>query len=167
MSENGKAVERPKRASTGLYVKAAPGLRLRDRKVTRLAMRVRAALPWLTSADAPCLRAWCEFEFLAGQVYAALRALGVLNKAQEARRLLDDYRHLRLAQVVLARELGLTPAARQALKVGSDGMAFDLAEQVTTRAVAISEQRGAPPDSQASDDDEVEVDDGREAPEIN
>jgi hypothetical protein len=149
--------ERPQRAKTGIYVKAAPGLKLRDRKVTRLAMRVRTALPWLTSADAPCLRAWCEFEFLAGQIYAALRALGVLNKAQEARRLLDDYRKLRLAQVVLARELGLTPRARQELKVGSDGMAFDLAEPAVTRAVAISEQRGAPPDLQALSDDVVEV----------
>jgi Phage terminase, small subunit len=127
MSENGNGVDRPKRASTGLYVKAAPGLKLRDRRVTRLAVKVRAVLPWLEPADGPAVRAWCELEYLCGQVYAALRAYGVLNKAQEARRLLDDYRKLRQTQIVLSRELGMTPASRMAIKASGTNSALDLA----------------------------------------
>jgi hypothetical protein len=35
-----------KRASTGLYVRAKPGLKLRDKKVERLARKMRAMMPW-------------------------------------------------------------------------------------------------------------------------
>jgi hypothetical protein len=73
---------------------------------------MRQAMPWLEPSDWPTCRAWAELEFLAGQVYAALRALGVLNKAGEARRLLDDYRRLRQAQLQYATALGMSPAAR-------------------------------------------------------
>jgi hypothetical protein len=120
------ADERPKRASTGLYVKAAPGLRLRDRKVTRLAVKVRAIMPWLEAVDGPTVRVWCELEYLSGQVYAALRSYGAVNPNGEARRLLDDYRKLRLAQAVFARELGMTPAARMAIKASGKRAPFDL-----------------------------------------
>jgi hypothetical protein len=146
MSENGSGVDRPKRASTGLYVKAAPGLKLRDRRVTRLAVKVRAVLPWLEPADGPVVRAWCELEYLRGQTYAALRAFGVVNPRGEARRLLDDYRKLRQTQIVLSHELGMTPAARMAIRANGTRLAFDLAEQVTTRAVEISEARSTPPE---------------------
>jgi hypothetical protein len=118
---------KPHRASTGLYVKAAPGLKLRDRRVLRLAGKVRAAMPWLEPSDFPTMRAWAELEILAGQVYAALRGFGVLNREGEARRLLDDYRKLRQTQVVLARELGMTPAARMAIKANGTKAALDLA----------------------------------------
>jgi phage terminase small subunit len=127
MSANGNAVERPPRASTGLYVKAAPGLKLRDRKVTRLAVKVRAVLPWLEPADGPAVRAWCELEYLCSQTYAALRAFGVVNPRGEARRLLDDYRKLRQTQIVLSRELGMTPAARMAIKASGGRAPLDLA----------------------------------------
>jgi phage terminase small subunit len=125
--KNGNAVERPRRASTGLYVRAAPGLKLRDRKVTRLAVKVRAVMPWLEPADAPTVRAWCELEYLAGQVYAALRALGTVNKQGETRRLVDDYRKLRQTQIVLSRELGMTPASRMAIKASGRRAPLDLA----------------------------------------
>jgi phage terminase small subunit len=112
---------------TGLYVKAKPGLKLRDRKVTRLAAKVRAAMPWLELSDWPAVRAWSELEVLCNQVYAALRTAGVLTRTAdgqvEGRRLLDDYRRLRATQIALSRELGLTPAGRKALRVGkSDGL---------------------------------------------
>lgn len=124
---NGNAVERPPRASTGLYVRAQPGLKLRDKKVERLARKMRGVMPWLESSDMPAARAWAELEYLAGQVYAALRGFGVLNREGEARRLLDDYRKLRQTQVVLARELGMTPAARMAIKANGTKAALDLA----------------------------------------
>jgi hypothetical protein len=144
---------RPKHASTGVYIKSAPGLKLRDRRVTRLAVKVRAILPWLQPADSPVVRAWCEIEYLCNQVYAALRAYGVTNPRGEARRLLDDYRRLRAIQLQYSRELGMGPASRQALKASGDAMAFDLAEPVTTRAIDIAETRNAP-----GEDEEVETD---------
>jgi hypothetical protein len=138
---NGNAVERPRRASTGLYVRAQAGLRLRDKKVERLARKMRQVMPWLEPSDWPTCRAWAELEFLAGQVYAALRGFGVLNRAGEARRLLDDYRKLRQAQVIFARELGMTPQARMQLKANGTRAALDIAESVSERAVKIAEER--------------------------
>ena len=120
------------RASTGLYVRAQPGLKLRDKKVERLARKMRAVMPWLEPSDMPAARAWAELEYLAGQVYAALRGFGVLNREGEARRLLDDYRKLRQTQVVLARELGMTPAARMAIKANGTKAALDLAAAMAT-----------------------------------
>jgi hypothetical protein len=121
-----KTLPAPKHASTGLYVRAAAGFRLRDKKVERLARKVRASLPWLEPSDFPAVRAWAEFEYLCGQVYAVLRAASVVNGAGEAKRLLDDYRKLRLAQATIANSLGMTPASRMALKTSGTRAAFDL-----------------------------------------
>lgn len=127
MSENGNTpAPTNKRAITGLYVRALPGLRLRDKKVERLARKVRGLMAWLEPSDWPAVRAWCELEILAEQVYAALRTLGVLNSKGEGKRLLDDYRKLRTTQAIFSRELGMTPAARMALKVNGTKAAFDL-----------------------------------------
>jgi hypothetical protein len=134
MTADGKALPAPKHASTGLYVRAAAGFRLRDKKVERLARKVRAALPWLEPSDFPAVRAWAEFEYLCGQVYAVLRASSVVNSAGEAKRLLDDYRKLRLAQAVLSRELGMTPASRMALKTSGTRAAFDLPSAMSAAA---------------------------------
>src|ERR1035437_3250315 len=142
-SENGNALAAPKHASTGLYVLASAGLRLRDKKVERLARKVRDALPWLEPSDFPAVRAWAEFEYLAGQVYAALRAGSVINAKGEARRLLDDYRKLRLAQAVLSRELGMTPASRMALKATGTRTAFDLPLEMLKNVAEIGESRAA------------------------
>jgi hypothetical protein len=130
VNENGQTSAVQKHASTGLYVKAAPGLKLRDRKVTRMVRRMRGVMHWIEDSDLPACRAWAELEVLAGQVYAALRVLGVLNGKGEGRRLLDDYRKLRQTQAVLSRELGMTPAARMAIKASGTRAAFDLAAEM-------------------------------------
>ena len=70
---------RPKRVSSGLYIKASPGLKLRDKRVERLARKMKQVMPWVEASDWPACRAWAELEYLAGQVYAALRAYGVTN----------------------------------------------------------------------------------------
>jgi hypothetical protein len=116
-----------RQSNTGLYVRSANGIKLRDRKVSRLVQKMRAAMHWLELSDFPTCRAWAELEILAGEVYAALRTMGVLNAKGEGRRLLDDYRKLRQTQAVYARELGMTPAARQMLKTNGRRAAFDLA----------------------------------------
>jgi hypothetical protein len=115
-----------KHAHTSLYVRALPGLRLRDKKVERLARKVRVVMPWLEPSDFPAVRAWAELEYLSGQVYATLRAMGVINSATEPRRLLSEFRQLRQAQLAYARELGMTPAARMAIKATGAHSPFDL-----------------------------------------
>ena len=130
------------RAHTSLYVRAQPGLKLRDKRIERLARKVRAEMPWLEPSDFPAVRAWAELEYLAGQVYAALRTLGVLNRAGEARRLLNDYRLLRQTQTGLSAALGMTPLARVQLKATSTRAALDLAAAMA-----------APEDADVVDDD--------------
>jgi len=101
-------------SKTGLYIRAAPSIKLRDRKVSRLVRKMFALMPWLKPEDTPLCRSWAQFEVLGDQVYAGLRADGVLNGQGESRRLLDDFRRLRLAQATLAAELGMSPGARTA-----------------------------------------------------
>jgi hypothetical protein len=125
--KNGKALTLPKRAQTGIYVRAKKGLRLRDQKRASLVRKKRAEMLWLEESDIPAFRAWCELEILCGEVYAWLRVGSVVNTDGEGKRLLDDYRKLRLAQAVYSRELGMTPAARMALKVSGTRAAFDIA----------------------------------------
>ena len=117
-------------AHTGLYVRGSKGLPIRDQRVRKLARRMFAPMHWLEESDAPADRAWCELEILSNRVYAELRERGVVNEQGEARRLLHDYRQLRQTQALLSRELGLTPAARMALKA-SGKAAFDLASAMT------------------------------------
>jgi phage terminase small subunit len=74
-------------------------------------------MPWIQELDIPTCLAWAELEVLAQRVYMELRDQGVINrKGDPRRRLLDDYRRLRSTQIVLSRELGMTPIARQTLK---------------------------------------------------
>jgi hypothetical protein len=104
-----------------LYVRARPGIKLRDRTVERFAKRVRKVLPWCEDSDMPSIRVWCEMEYLASQCYAVLRASGVINQQGDARRLLDDYRKLRGTQAHYANALGMSPVARAALKASNKG----------------------------------------------
>ena len=146
MSDDGKNGNAPvpaKHASTSLYVRASAGLRLRDKKVERLARKVRDALPWLEPADFPAVRTWAEFEYLAGQVYAALRAGSVINVKGEARRLLHDYRQMRIAQASIAASLGMTPASRMALKATGARSVFDLPSEMLKNVTEIGESRAA------------------------
>jgi hypothetical protein len=130
-----------KHASTSLYVRALPGLRLRDKRVERLARKVRNAMPWLEPADFPAVRAWAELEYLSGQVYATLRAMGVINRDSEPRRLLSEFRQLRQAQLAFARELGMTPAARIAIKATGTRAPFDLPSAMIDDVIEIGESR--------------------------
>ena len=142
-SKNGKALAAPERAQTGLYVRASKGLKLRDRKTQLLARKVRSVLTWLEPSDFPAVRAWAELEVLATQVFAVLRAGSVVNAAGEGKRLLDDYRKLRLAQAVYSRELGMTPASRMAIKATGTRTAFDLPLEMLKNVEEIGESRAA------------------------
>jgi hypothetical protein len=151
MSANSNLPARPKH---GLYIKAAAGYKLRDRKTSRLAQKVRAVLPWLEVADFPAVRAWAEFEILCEQVFAVLRAGSVVNVAGEGKRLLDDYRKLRLAQASIAASLGMTPASRMAIKAAGTHAAFDLPAGMAEAVVDIGESRAAERAGRQGGDDE-------------
>lgn len=69
----------------------------------------------------------------------------VLSTARvKGRRLLDDYRKLRATQIVLSRELGMTPEARMAIKASSANAAVDL--------VSLTAQTEDPPEKDPPDD---------------
>jgi hypothetical protein len=97
-----------KHLSSGLYVRAAPGLRLRDKKVERLVRKMRMVMHWLEPSDFATCRACAELEILAGQVYATLRVaarpvvadarmpvwLGVDASGLAALEVLDNFGHV-------------------------------------------------------------------------
>jgi len=161
MSENSKELTAPKHASTGLYVRASAGYRLRDKKTERLARKVRSVLTWLEPSDFPAVRAWAELEVLATQVFAVLRAGSVVNAAGEGKRLLNDYRQLRLAQAVFSRELGMTPASRMALKATGTRTAFDLPLEMLKNVEEIGESRRQDRAAAAKNDVDTTATNGR------
>src|SRR2546422_7307111 len=100
---------------TGLYVRATSGQRLRDRKVGRLVHKLQVVMPWLATADEPACRAWAQLEVLATLAFAELRTNGLTTPRGEPRRMLDEYRKLRTAQLRYQHALGMTPQARNEL----------------------------------------------------
>lgn len=113
-------------ARTGLYAKGANVLGIRHRKVRRLVEKMRAQMPWLESSDLPACRAWAELEILGACAFSELMGAGLLNAEDEPRRLLTDFRQLRQVQLSYERELGMTPAARMAIKASGTRAALDL-----------------------------------------
>jgi hypothetical protein len=127
----------------GLYVRAAPSIRLRDKKVQRLVRALRNALPQLQESDLPACRAWAQLEILCDQLYAFIRGAGIFNTKGEAKRLIHDLRQMRQTQLTYATALGLTPTSRLAIRATSEHVAFDLADTVSERALKIAEDRQA------------------------
>jgi len=101
----------------GLYIRSESGMRVRYRKVRRLVERMRTCMPWLADSDVPACRAWAELEYLGARMFAELEKGGIVTPDGEPRRLVTELRQLRQAQVAIARELGMTPAARMSLRV--------------------------------------------------
>lgn len=116
----------PANVTHGLYARSPRALELRDRRVQRMARRLRLLCPWLEPSDAPQLRAFCQLEVLATRVYAVLTAEGVLTGQGDGKKLVAEYRQLRATQSGIASTLGLTPASRRAIKMRKG---FDLAAE--------------------------------------
>ncbi len=110
----------------GYYARSPSALEIRGRKVARLMRRLRAVAPWLEPSDESTARAYCELEIISAGIFAALTKLGLLNGKAEARQLVDQHRRIKLAQLAYARELGLSPASRMAIKATGTRAAFDL-----------------------------------------
>ena len=119
-----------KHTRTGLYIRSRKGLAIRDKTVERLARRVRNLTPWAQPGDFPLFKAWAQFEYLCTEVYGAIKMLGVLNNRNEARRLLDDFRKLRMGQLQIAAAIGLSPSSRVQMQAASTNVAIDLAKQM-------------------------------------
>ena len=126
--------QRRRYAGTGLYVKAPSGMRVRHRKTRRLVEKMRTQMPWLEPSDLPACRAWAELEILGANAFSELLGSGLLNAEGEPRRLLTDLRQLRQVQLAYARELGMTPAARMAIKANGTRAAVDLAAAMAALA---------------------------------
>ncbi len=122
---------------TGMYARSESALQIRGRKVARLVRRLRIVAPWLEPSDESTMRAYCELEILSASIFASLATTGTTKitadgKDVEVRRLVDAHRQMKQAQLAYARELGLTPLARAALKVAGTKAAFDLPSAMST-----------------------------------
>jgi hypothetical protein len=145
MMGNAKAIGKPGRTprhgQTGLYAKSDSALRIRAERVRRIVANMRKACPWLTPADAPAMKGWAELEVLSATVFAWLLKLNVLTGAGEPRRLLDQHRQLKLAQLSYEVQLGMTPLSRAALKLSTTGAAFDISPEMIANVNEVGASR--------------------------
>ena len=125
--KKGQTVAAPEYSQTGLYAASNNALERRHKKIRYLVRKMRKGMHWLEDSDLPACRAWAEFEILGSIVFNELTTNGPLNSEREGRRLLDDFRKLRVAQLQFEKELGMTPAARMAIKATGTRAALDLA----------------------------------------
>ncbi len=145
MSDRETAIITPPRpyVRSGLYTKSAPIMKVRARKVRQLVLRMRKTMPWIEDSDLPACRGWADLELLSASVGYSLAQLGPITDNGEPRRLLTEFRHLKLAQLAYERELGMTPAARMAIKANATSAAVDLAAQLATATGAEKENENA------------------------
>jgi hypothetical protein len=121
-------------------------LQIRARKVSRLVNRMRELLPYLTEQDVPCCRGWAEVELIGAALFAAIMKDGAIHTTDgdiAARRVVNDWRQIKMLQLAYERELGLTPAARATLRAATKGESdFDL---VAAMAGAVEPVEPEPP----------------------
>lgn len=91
---------------------------------------MKKEMPWLQPSDTPAMKSWAELEVLSATVFAWLLRMNVINADGEPRRLLSEHRQLKIAQLAFARELGMTPAARMAIKANGTNAALDIVGQM-------------------------------------
>ena len=143
---NAKAIGKPGRTparqgQTGLYAKSDSALRIRAERVRRIVANMSKVCPWLTAADTPAMRGWAELEVLSATVFAWLLKLNVLNGQGEPRKLLDQHRQMKLAQLSYETALGLTPLSRAQLKLNTTRAAFDLPAEMIANVNEVGESR--------------------------
>jgi len=132
----------------GLYAGSKSALEVRARKIARLMRRLRVVAPWLEPSDESTARAYCELEILSAAIFARLSETGPTKltadgRDLEVRRLVDAHRQMKQVALAYARELGLTPLARAALKVAGSRSAFDLPAAMIETVNEIGASRAA------------------------
>jgi hypothetical protein len=131
------ALTAPPRRAIPLFQRAKNGVRQNDRTIRRIRTSIWRAAPWLERTDLLTVNAYAELEYLASAAFLELSEQGVMRRDKDAhegepKRLLDAYRGLRQTQLQFGRELGLTPAARIAIKATGTRAALDLAAQLAS-----------------------------------
>ena len=104
-------------------------------------------MPWLRPEQGPVLRQWAELEELRTCCFAGLVQYGALRvEANEisAKRLVHDLRQIVQVQIVLERELLMTPAARAQMKAVGSGESLD--DLLALAADAPEPEKPAKPD---------------------
>jgi len=138
----------------GLFVKSSTGVRLRSRPVQRLVRQMQDMMPWLKQSDLPAVRSWAQLEYLGAKVYADLMQRGFLLESGEPRKLLSEFRQLKLAQLAYERDLGLTPATRAALAQRDDVIDVSLSAYLDHERAQRQAQQAPQPAIGAADEPE-------------
>ena len=148
----------------GLYARPRKVQKVQNKRVDDLVLKATAVMPWIRAEHFPTLRKWAELELIRLAVFNAITQLSpnapgtvssmvrVDARTRDAGliRLVDDYRKLGMSQLILERELLMTPATRAQLDSGDKP--FDL---VAAMAQASSDPPPAeePPDEQPALED--------------
>ena len=127
------------------YRRAVNGAKQRNAEFRRLFAAVRRSLPWIEKADLPAVASWVELELICNAAFDALSETGLLRTDSEARdgdvkQLANTYQAMRKTQLAYSRELGMTPAARMAIKLTGTRVALDLAAQLANPDVEDAEE---------------------------
>jgi phage terminase small subunit len=119
----------------------------KDQQTRRIVRRLQRACPHLDAPEyTPILRSYARLTLLIERAYARLRDGDIMDRAGEIRHSVDTLRRLMLTQTALARELGLTPAAR----AGLGGKAvFEIPDRIAHRVIEIHASRAANGQGQA------------------
>jgi hypothetical protein len=119
----------------GPYAKQPSAMTVRQRKVGRIVRRMRIAMPWLGPSDIPAVRAWAEADVIGAALFASIQKAGAVREIEGdviARRVVNDWRQIKLLQLAYEKELGMTPVARAQLTT-SKQPDFDLVAAMAQR----------------------------------
>ena len=115
----------------GLYLRNnVRALQIRASDVKSIMRKAVDSFPWLREENLPTLRKWAELEVIRRSAFAGILASdgGIVFKADRKtnelslKRLVDDHRKLVMSQLVVERELMMTPAARAQLQGGEQAI---------------------------------------------
>jgi phage terminase small subunit len=114
---------------------------IRDRQIWRIVRGLQLANPHLDDRSfLAVLRSYARLSLLIERGYTHLKERGIVNARGELRDSVDTVRRLMLTQAALARELGLTPAARAGLGGRS---VFEIPERIAHRVIEVHASRAA------------------------
>jgi hypothetical protein len=113
--------------------------------VAKLVAEAVEAMPWCHGESLPTLRKWAELELIRLAVFSAITRSGILSVNTETRevgvkRLVDDHRKISMSQLVLERELRMTPLVRAQLQSSGE------------QPMAMMAQAEEPPEKEPPDD---------------
>lgn len=110
----------------GIYANSQKALRVRAPKVTKLVRELYEFLPHLRDEHLPLARKWAELEVIRRAAFAGIVQGGsvitvdLAKREVSLKRLIDDHRKLTMSQLILERELLMTPASRAELSAGEE-----------------------------------------------